>query len=133
MKYDLPNMVNSVRPANKGDRDGHDRADRGLLRGHLAYSEQRLGELWEHESYTLCFNLPVGLSFREADALAHQIVVETAARHDGAAEWGNLGREFDSGASTLLSRKPGSTVSGATGFAEIEAVQAAARARSRRF
>ncbi|GAB3992252.1 hypothetical protein GCM10029992_00740 [Glycomyces albus] len=80
----------------------------------LAYSEQRLGELWEHESYTLRFNLPEGLSFREADTLAHRIVSEIAARYEGAALFGNLGREFDGSAFALLSRKPGSTISGAT-------------------
>ncbi|THV41638.1 hypothetical protein [Glycomyces buryatensis] len=62
----------------------------------------------------LRINLPAGLSFREADILAHWIVAEIANRHEGSALWGNLGREFDSSAFALLSRKPGSTVSGKT-------------------
>ncbi|MFG3339054.1 hypothetical protein [Glycomyces sp. NPDC048151] len=90
----------------------------------LEFSAQQLGEIWEHESYMLRFNLPAGLSHREADTLAHQIVSEIADRHCGAASYANLGRAFDSSAFALLSRKPGSTVSGATSFAELEAVRA---------
>ena len=97
----------------------------------LAFGEELIGDMWEHEGYTLRFNLPVGLSFREADALAHRIIVETAARYSGAAEWGDIGREFDSSRRVSLSRKPGSTVSGATSFAEIEAIQANARSDRR--
>lgn len=82
--------------------------------GDLAYSEQSLGEMWEHERYMLRLNLPGGLSFRDADGLAHQIVAEIAERHKGAATWGSLGREFDRSAFALLSRKPGTTVSGTT-------------------
>lgn len=75
----------------------------------------------------LRFNLPEGLTFREADTLAHQIVAEIAGRHCGAATFANLGRAFDSSAFALLSRKPGSTISGATSFAEMEAVQTRVR------
>jgi hypothetical protein len=82
--------------------------------GDLAYSEQRLGEMWEHERYMLHLNLPGGLSFRDADDLAHQIVAEIAERHKGAAAWGSLGREFDRSAFALLSRKPGTIISGRT-------------------
>ncbi|GLI40536.1 hypothetical protein J2S68_004393 [Glycomyces algeriensis] len=60
----------------------------------------------------LRLNLPGGLSFRDADGLAHQIVAEIAERHKGAATWGSLGREFDRSAFALLSRKPGTTISG---------------------
>lgn len=89
----------------------------------LAFSEQHLGELWEHESYMLRFNLPEGLSFREADTLAHQIVADIADRYAGAAECSSLGREFDRSASALLSRKPGSVISGATSLAAIQEIQ----------
>ncbi|WP_199038622.1 hypothetical protein [Glycomyces salinus] len=78
----------------------------------LAYGEETLGELFEHEAYTLKITLPLGLTYREADTLAHRIVIETAERYDGAADFGILGREFDSRATALLSRKPGTTVSG---------------------
>lgn len=89
----------------------------------LDFGEQRLGDLWEHETYMLRFNLPGGLSFREADTLAHQIVSEIADRYSGAAESGSLGREFDSSAFTLLSRKPGSTISGVTSLEAMRAIQ----------
>lgn len=89
----------------------------------LAFGEQRLGEMWEHETYLLRFNLPEGLSYREADTLAHQIINEIAERYEGAAAWGDLGREFNGSRTTFLSRKPGSTVSGATSHAEIQAIQ----------
>ncbi|THV31915.1 hypothetical protein [Glycomyces paridis] len=89
----------------------------------LAFGEKRIGEMWEHEAYTLRFNLPAGLSFREADSLAHRIVVEIADRYTGAAESGSLGREFDSGVSTSLSRKPGSTISGVTSLAAMRELQ----------
>jgi hypothetical protein len=96
----------------------------------LAYGEQRLGEMWEHESYMLRFNLPGGLSFREADTLAHRIVAEVSDRYAGAAECGSLGREFDSSAFTLLSRKPGSTISGVTSIEAMRGLQDRARGRS---
>ncbi|MEU6858728.1 hypothetical protein AB0B28_07635 [Glycomyces sp. NPDC046736] len=75
----------------------------------------------------LRFSLPAGLSFREADTLAHCIVADIADRYAGAAACGSLGREFDGSAFALLSRKPGSTISGATSFAELRAIQDRAR------
>ena len=92
----------------------------------LAFGEAHLGELWGHESYLLRFNLPEGLSYREADTIAHRIIAEVAERYEGAALWGCLGREFDRSRIISLSRKPGSTVSGATSYAAIEALQARA-------
>jgi hypothetical protein len=78
----------------------------------LEHGELMMGELLDGERFMLKLNLPAGLDYREADTLAHEIIAETADRYDGAAVWGTLTREFDNSAFALLSRKPGTTISG---------------------